>query len=206
MSPVQPRLRIQLLLLLPQLEVEHGAAVVRTVGENLPDGLFGGDIIPLLDGGGREVAIDGNVVAMTDEDVEQAVQLEDRRHLAVEDGTRLRAGLALNIDALVVQLDIAQALHGILAVVTGDDIGIRNGYRQFASVVDEAAGKLAVRLAHGIGFQRSGGLFGSGSGRLARVLLFRLLARRGFTARKKAARLRAFSISSAIRRSMRALS
>ena len=117
-----------------ELEVQDGAAVVRGVGEDFAEALPGLHLVARLDGSGREVAVDGDVGAVADEDVEQAVQLEHGGHLAVEDGAGLCAGLALDVDALVVQLHAAQAFDGVLAVAAGDDVRAADGHGQAAAV------------------------------------------------------------------------
>ena len=98
--------------------MQYGAAVVGSVGEDLSDGLLGGDVIALLHGSGGQVAVDGDIIAVADEDVEQAVQFEDGGNLSVEDGTGLRSRFALDVNTFIVQLDIAQALYCICLLYT----------------------------------------------------------------------------------------
>ena len=119
---VQPGFGIQFLLFPAQLEVEYSASAVGSVGEYLPDGLLGGDCVALLHQSGREVAIDGNICPMADKDIEQPVQLEYGRHLTVENGAGLCSRPSLNVDAFIVQLDVAQPFHRILPVMAGYDV------------------------------------------------------------------------------------
>ena len=92
---------------------------------------------------------------MTDKDIKQPVQFEYGRHLAVENGTRLRSRFSLDVDTFIIQLDIAQSLHSILPVMAGYDIGSADRHRQLAAVIGKVTGQLAVGLTHGISFQRS---------------------------------------------------
>ena len=93
---------------------------------------------------------------MADKYIEETVQLEDSRYLSVENGPCLRTGLALNVDAFIVQLHIAESLYGVLTVTARDDIWSGDRHGQLAPVVDKTAGKLTVFLVHGICFEGRG--------------------------------------------------
>ena len=92
---------------------------------------------------------------MADKDVEQAIQLEDGSYLTVEDGTCLCAGLALDVDTLVVELHPTKSLDAVLPVVAGDEVRTRDGHGQLATVADKGARQFAVGLAHVEPLQRS---------------------------------------------------
>ena len=97
---------------------------------------------------------------MADKDIEQPVQLEYGRHLTVENGAGLCSRPSLNVDAFIVQLDVAQPFHRILPVMAGYDVSPADGHRQLTAVIGKIAGQLAVGLAHGISLQRSSLCFG----------------------------------------------
>ena len=120
--------------------MEDGAVVVGRIAIYCTQDLTGSDIVALLDIALGEVAIDRDIGTMSHQDIEQAIELEDCRYLAVEDGTGLGSGLALYVDAFVVEGDIAKPCHIVLTIMAHDDIRGGDGHRQLASVRGEVGG------------------------------------------------------------------
>ena len=114
--------------------MEDGTVVVGGIAIDGAKDLAGGDIVALLDVALGEVAIDGDVGAMTDEDIEEAIELEHSGYLAVEDGTGLGSWLALDIDAFVVERHIAKTCHIVLTIMAHYNIRGGDGHRQLTSV------------------------------------------------------------------------
>ena len=113
---------------------------------------------PYTDGG--KVTIDGDIVAMTNQDIIQAVVLEDGGHFPIENGTCLGTVLATDVNALVVQTHVLG--HSILSVSSHDDVWTGNRHRQDALVFLETTRQLTVFGVHAELVHRS---LGSGFGR-----------------------------------------
>jgi len=97
------------------------------------------NLLSFGDDGAGEVAIDGNVAAVTDKDIASASKLEDAGDNSVEDGTGTGSGTANVVCAFVVQLHILHARHSIEAEATAHHILSRDGHRQTAFVLLEGA-------------------------------------------------------------------
>ncbi len=66
---VQPRFRVQLFFLPTQLEVQYRPSIIRTVRKDLTDGLLRLHRITGFDGCRRKIAINRNIIAMTNENI-----------------------------------------------------------------------------------------------------------------------------------------
>ncbi len=150
-----------------ELEVEDVVAVV--VASDGAEALLGGDFGSLGDGYVLQSAIDADVLAVADHDDVLASVLEDAGDGAVEHGPGLGALLSADVDALVVEGDVAQAWDGVGAVVADDAVRACDGHGQTTSVLGETVGEAAVG---GVFFEpRGGGGFAGGAGfaRFARL-------------------------------------
>ena len=92
----QPVLRIEKSLAAPELEVE---VVVADAAQRLARR----HTLARTDTHRDQIAIDRDILAVTDHHHHGSAGIEDGTHHAVEDGTRLRPTLTLKVDALVVQ-------------------------------------------------------------------------------------------------------
>ena len=133
---------VQLGGFLTQLEVEDIVALP-VIGHGAHY-VAGADGLPLAHRYGREVAIDRNVAAMTDEHVLGATKLEDRRDLTVEHATCPRPSLTDKVGALVVKTDILETADLIGAEMIAYHIGAGDGYGQASLVLHERAVQLSV--------------------------------------------------------------
>ena len=106
--------------------------------------LLGGDFRSLGHADILESAIDRDVAAVAYHDDVLTTILEDAADGAFEHRTCLGALLSSDVDALVVEGDIAKAWHGVGAVVTDNAVGTGDGHGQTASVGGEVGGELAV--------------------------------------------------------------
>ena len=86
-----------------------------------------------------QVAIDGDIAAVTYHDDHGAAEAEDTADLTIEDAASLGAALTFNINALIVQCDVMQALYVILSKMANDAVGASDRHGQTAAVALEVA-------------------------------------------------------------------
>ena len=97
----QPRLRVESSGFFANLEMER--AVARTVGSYSAEGLTSVYLLPIMDRDRREVAINGHVFAVADNDIVHTSEGEDGCHLTSVDSARLCTRVSRNVDTLVVK-------------------------------------------------------------------------------------------------------
>ena len=126
------------------------AVVVAAYGA---EGLLGGDGGAFGDADALQTAVNADVLAVAYHDDVLPAVLEDAGDGAVEYGTGLCALLSADVDAFVVEGDVAEAGDRVSAVVADDAVGARDGHGEAAAVLGETAGEAAV-----------GGVFGGPGG------------------------------------------
>ena len=140
--PSYPGFGIEFCGLFSELEVERAvsAAVVCDGAEYVTGTYF---LSFLYDGAG-EVAIDGDVAAVTNKYVACAGELEDTGDDAVEDGTGTGSRAADVVCSFIVELDILHARHVVDAETVAQHILSGDGDWQKAFVLFEGAVELSV--------------------------------------------------------------
>ena len=121
----------------------EGAIPFAIVGYGAED-VAGTHLLPLGNNGTRQVAIDGNVAAVTNQNVASACKLEDAGNNPVEDSTSAGSGTANIVRALVVELHTLHTRHIIQPEAATHHILSRDGHWQPALVLFEGAVELAV--------------------------------------------------------------
>ena len=134
--------------------MEQGGAAPGGVGADGAEGLEGGDFVALAHEHLREVAVDGDVAAMSHEDMVEPAELEDGHHAPGKDGAGLCAGLALDVDAFAVEAYAAESGYVVLTEVAHHDAGAREGHGQASAMGGEVATEPGVG---GSGWRRGGG-------------------------------------------------
>ena len=156
----EPREGVELAFFAPELEVEHGLVAVFGVGVDAADGLAGGDAVAGFDVDFAEVAVDGEVAAVADDDVVVvAWQDEDARDGALEDGPGVGAFRGADVDAVVRGADVGPALVAVATEALDDFVAAVEGEGQAAAVGGEVVGELALLLRDG-GFWASADALG----------------------------------------------
>ena len=122
----QPRLRVESSGFFANLEMER--AVARTVGSYSAEGLTSVYLLPIVDRDRREVAINGHVFAVADNDIVHSSEGEDGRHLTSVDSARLRTRVSRNVDTLVVKTNSVQTVYVVRAIARGDGETTRDGH------------------------------------------------------------------------------
>ena len=127
---------------LSELEVE-GAVAAAVVCDGAEDVLCA-HFLPFGDDGAGEVAIDGDVASVADEDVACACELEDAGDDAVEDGASSGTRSADEVRAFVVELYVLHAWNIVDSEAAAQHVLPCDGYRQASLVLLEGAVELAV--------------------------------------------------------------
>ena len=127
---------------LSELEVE-GAVAAAVVCDGAEDVLCA-HFLPFGDDGAGEVAIDGDVASVADEDVACACELEDAGDDAVEDGASSGTRSADEVRAFVVELYVLHAWNIVDSEAAAQHVLPCDGYRQASLVLFEGAVELAV--------------------------------------------------------------
>ena len=140
--PSYPGFGVEFGGLFTELEVERAvsAAVVCDGAEYVAGTYF----LSFLHDGAGEVAIDGDVTAVTNQYVACAGELEDAGDDAVEDGTCTGSGTADVVCSFIVELDILHARHVVDAETVAQHVLSGDGNGQTAFVLFERAIELSV--------------------------------------------------------------
>lgn len=131
-----PSLRIKWRRFASQLEMER--AIARAVARNATQRLARSDLLAAMYADARQITVDAHIRTVANDDVIQSVHIENGRYLAAIYGPRLRTRTPGEVNALVAELDAAQAGHIVSAVVRRDGIRARNRDGQTSAVGCEA--------------------------------------------------------------------
>ena len=127
---------------LTELEVEDVTSI--GVLSDGSEGVFGLDGLTFADRDGRETRIDGDVGAVTEHDDVGAAILEDGADSAIEDGTGGTTLLTTDVDALVVEGDVAESCHGVVAVVAHHAVTACDRHRKTTFVACKVVGEFGI--------------------------------------------------------------
>ena len=137
-----PSLRIKWRRFASQLEMER--AIARAVARNATQRLARSDLLAAMYADARQITVDAHIRTVANDDVIQSVHIENGRYLAAIYGPRLRTRTPSEVNALVAELDAAQAGHIVSAVVRRDGIRTRNRDGQTSAVGCEATAQGVV--------------------------------------------------------------
>ena len=122
MSSSEPGFRVKLGGFFAKLELKD---IVLAYGS---EDLTCADALPLADADRPQVAIDGDIGTMTNHDEILSAIAIDGTDFAVVDATGLTAGRAFDVDAFVVEFDVAESFHLVLSEVADNLIRSGNGH------------------------------------------------------------------------------
>ena len=132
-----PSFGIKLGSFLAQLELQ-GAVAAAVVGNRSED-VSRLHLLPLLDNCAGEIAIDGDITAVTHKDMTGTCKLENAGHDTIEDSTSTGSRTTDVVRAFVVELDILHARHVVDAEAAAQHVLVGDGHRQTPLVLLEGA-------------------------------------------------------------------